>query len=248
MDCLNPPLEETPAGQWYCPICAPALLTTDDPHLATNADEAEADPLLPPDGAPYARASSVASSSRSLPPPPAPSTTYTARTRKGKRAIVTDDSDAERESASSPSKAPTRPQRNKRKSRVFLGSDDTEDAAAPLARHAPTLPRSSPPPPPGPRKVRLKLSARVKAKDGETEEGSPRGLFDDVLAEDDRDVSRTTIVNSDKQRFEQSRINAEVCRLHPIYPRIHARFISDPYIDIDVILDPGQNRARASTF
>jgi hypothetical protein len=50
MDCMQPPLEETPPGTWHCPMCPPSLLPLEsevastpnsDPH---DGDEASAEP------------------------------------------------------------------------------------------------------------------------------------------------------------------------------------------------------------
>lgn len=64
--------------------------------------------------------------------------------------------------------------------------------------------------------LRLRLSSKGKGKareDDEEEDEVKQVLFDDVLDEDQRDVSRTTINASDKDRFEKARVLAEVCML-----------------------------------
>jgi hypothetical protein len=53
------------------------------------------------------------------------------------------------------------------------------------------------------RRVRLNLG---KGK----EEEEVKGLFDDILTPSDRDTTHTSIFNTDKQRFERSRILPEV--------------------------------------
>ncbi|KAJ3784655.1 hypothetical protein GGU10DRAFT_271005 [Lentinula aff. detonsa] len=58
-------------------------------------------------------------------------------------------------------------------------------------------------------KVRLRLTQKGKGKAKEREEEESKGLFDEVLGEDERDTSRTVILQSDKQRFERSRAIAE---------------------------------------
>lgn len=42
-------------------------------------------------------------------------------------------------------------------------------------------------------------------------DGRTKGMFDDVLGEAERDTSKTVILQSDKGRFERSRVGAEVC-------------------------------------
>jgi len=60
--------------------------------------------------------------------------------------------------------------------------------------------------------VRLRLPALGKGKEREesSDEEPAKGLFDDILTPEDRDTSRTTIIQADKLRFERSRQGAEV--------------------------------------
>lgn len=85
-------------------------------------------------------------------------------------------------------------------------------------------------------KVRLRIPQKGKGKnskgkgkrreiagddqdDGEGEEtdgdgdGRIKGMFDDILGEAERDTSKTVILQSDKGKFERSRVGAEVCSL-----------------------------------
>ncbi|KAL0954610.1 hypothetical protein HGRIS_003570 [Hohenbuehelia grisea] len=73
-------------------------------------------------------------------------------------------------------------------------------------KHPPNQPSSPTPERPLPR-VRLRLT--VKGKERDTDAEQPKGLFDDLLAEADRDVTRTNILESDKAKFERSRLIAE---------------------------------------
>lgn len=70
------------------------------------------------------------------------------------------------------------------------------------------------PSPPRPRKtVRLRVSnqkGKGRARDDDEEEETRKGLFDDILSVDDRDTLKTSIFNSDKDRFERARQLAEV--------------------------------------
>ena len=38
MDCLSPPVEEAPPGDWYCPLCTPSTLDGEDDPDATEAE------------------------------------------------------------------------------------------------------------------------------------------------------------------------------------------------------------------
>jgi hypothetical protein len=60
--------------------------------------------------------------------------------------------------------------------------------------------------------VRLRLPAPGKGKEREesSDEEPTKSLFDDILTPEDRDTSRTAIVQADKIRFERSRQAAEV--------------------------------------
>jgi hypothetical protein len=58
--------------------------------------------------------------------------------------------------------------------------------------------------------VRLRLPAKNKGKGREDDDGPQKGLFDDILGADDRDTTKTTVEFGDKQRFERSRLVAEV--------------------------------------
>jgi hypothetical protein len=62
------------------------------------------------------------------------------------------------------------------------------------------------PPPPTP-SVRLRIP---KGQRRQQEHEEP-GLFDEILATEDRDTSKTAIAAPDKQKFEKSRAMAEVC-------------------------------------
>ncbi|KAF9060485.1 acyl-CoA N-acyltransferase [Rhodocollybia butyracea] len=59
-------------------------------------------------------------------------------------------------------------------------------------------------------KVRLRLNQKGKGKGKQREEDEVKGLFDDLLADEERDTSKTIVLLSDKQRFEKSRAIAEV--------------------------------------
>ncbi|KAH8100899.1 hypothetical protein BXZ70DRAFT_1021503 [Cristinia sonorae] len=232
MDCLQPPLEETPSGEWYCPNCTPR-----EQYLAMQsyADVPE-HPLPPhdfiPPPTPRPRESSVASSSRS-----APHTTHNKQKRKGKaRAVTTDESevDAEGEVDVDVEATPVPVRSHKRKGSKARGR--SRKGAAEVIQEPETsrpfksvrLRITSPvPPPPPPRQpspspqpsrpmIRLKLTARTaKGKEREEEpEELKKGMFDDLLSAEDRDISQTNVSQLDKMRFDRSRLEAE----RAVYP------------------------------
>lgn len=87
------------------------------------------------------------------------------------------------------------------------------------------LRRPSPPSSPHP-PVRIKiLPPKGKGKerehdDGEDgEDGAKKGMFDDLLSPEDRDIGQTTITLSDKTRFEKARVAGDVSRNNIIQTR-----------------------------
>jgi hypothetical protein len=61
-------------------------------------------------------------------------------------------------------------------------------------------------------RVRLRLPSqnKGKGKEREEEESNSHGMFDDILDETDRDISKTQITRVDKVLYEKSRQVAEV--------------------------------------
>jgi hypothetical protein len=208
MDCLRPPLSESPPGKWHCPMCPP---------LDANA-MLYSETQLDPNALPF-RDSSVASSSRSVP----------RYKNKGKgRAIFTDESEADLDAQESPSAVKGRAkQKYSRKGKARAISDDDDDDELPVRRQPKKVRMRvrSPSPPPYPRMVvRLRLPGRGKGKDREEEE-SRKGMFDDILGVEERDTSKTTVIWADKQRFERSRLLADVSK----------PFIRNLFIDINAL-------------
>lgn len=73
------------------------------------------------------------------------------------------------------------------------------------------------PPPSGRMVVRLKLPPMSKGKEREEREPPRKDVFEDLLSGEDRDISRTTIDEGDKAKFEKSRLQAEVRQLHDLF-------------------------------
>ncbi|RDB25851.1 Histone acetyltransferase KAT7 [Hypsizygus marmoreus] len=221
--CLQPALLEPPQGKWHCPECPP--LPSEEymqmhPEMFSHPHEHNS---LPP-ATPVFRDSSVASTSNSN----AYATKSQTRLRgkgKGKATVVTttDDSDSEEtevdiEGTPQVHKVKGRPKSNKRPkprpSRAPQYSDDDPPPSSSPRQTKRARVQYSPAVPPLPR-VRLRLpSQKGKGKEREEDDG-PKGLFDDILSEKERDTSKTSITNADKQRFERSRSIAEQLALPP---------------------------------
>ncbi len=208
MDCLNPPIEQEPPPDvnWYCPRCPP--LEQQVHFESLEPDFIASCPPLP------IRESSVASSSRSV-----PRNDMVKNTKKGKgKALVTDDSDVEVEDEGTPVAAKGNNRRKSRPRGKLLPDGGAEAGDVTMLEPSrpnkrPRLRLSSPvPPSPKPPIIRLRLPARGKGKEREEDpDDSKKGMFDDFLAPEDRDVADTTITNSDKLRCERSRLIADVC-------------------------------------
>ncbi|KAI0346560.1 hypothetical protein BDW22DRAFT_1303490, partial [Trametopsis cervina] len=188
MDCLNPPLDNTPSGDWYCPTCLP--LKQGKPEAASIAEFEPVDFIAScaPSAEPI-RQPSVASSSR---------------------AVISDESEGEPEA--DPTPGPSKPS-TRRKPRPEGDVSVPQTPSSPIqALRRPRIRISSPKPPPPPI-IRLKLPARGKGKEREEEQEDAKGMFDDFLADEDRDVAATSISGADKARFEYSRVTAEVRKI-----------------------------------
>jgi hypothetical protein len=205
MDCMDPPIQIMPAGKWHCPICPP--LPPEEQLMDAPPNISDAQQLDMPNREP-----SVASSSRL-----SVQLDGVAYKGKGKATVVvvsSDDSDSEEDMdvdvvSTTPMTRPRPRKSGKSKSRsmrmVAMPSDGLLESPG-LSRHARTRVTSSPTLP----KVRLRLPAQKGKRRDREEEEAPKGMFDDILTQDDRDISKTSIRESDKQLFERSRVLAEV--------------------------------------
>ena len=190
MDCLTPPLQDSPPGKWHCPSCT---------HNPSGICEAvPSTPFEAPLQAEQPRESSVASTSSSA--------VVQSRTpRRGKRRTATPNlSERNIDASESPPLPPGRTRTFTRKAMV-----NSSPIRRPQLKITPPRPPESPP-----RRmvVRLRLPALGKGKEREesSDEEPTKGLFDDILTPEDRDTSRTTITQADKLRFDRSRQTAEV--------------------------------------
>ncbi|KAI5119834.1 hypothetical protein M0805_008400 [Coniferiporia weirii] len=137
--------------------------------------------------------------------------------------------------------------RENSRSRRRSGSvpDDVEAPSPPL-RPQKRMKLTIPSPPPRQKQagfnqqkmvVRLRLPPTTKGKGKAREEDdndeSKKGLFDDLLNSDDRDTMKTTVLNSDKDRFEKARVVAE------------SKVVPPPPIEhVDLLATPGPSTGR----
>ncbi|KAF8624525.1 hypothetical protein AX15_005836 [Amanita polypyramis BW_CC] len=212
MDCINPPIREAPTGKWHCPQCPPLPEEQfiDAPHNIYGSQQLDV----------QARESSVASSSRL-----SMQVDGIAYKGKGKTPVVvvsSDDSDSEEEMdvdvVSTTPRARPRPKKSsKSKGRLNKMTSALVDGFV----ESPTSPKrtrirvSSPTLP----KVRLRLPAQKGKRRDRDEDDAPKGIFDDILSPEDRDVTKTSIRESDKQLFERTYVLAEAKLAPPPPPR-----------------------------
>ena len=206
MSCFVPPFREPPEGSWNCPSCPPV---GSEPILADAQFEQSPGLEAIPQPSP-ARESSVASSSRHvLPSPDAP---------ESEPVLTSDASEAEVDPVDDPTPRKKTKARKSRKGKQVAREDDEEQEPSPVTP-MPAIRRlrirvTSPAPQPVENEtptIRLRVPPRGKGKAREDAPEEPeRGLFDDVLSVEDRDVRDTSIKDADVQRFERSRATAEV--------------------------------------
>jgi hypothetical protein len=150
--------------------------------------------------------------------------------RKGKQKIIaTDDSDSDVDIDEDDGGGSVVYQSRRRKKTYNKGrargrrNSDDEEASSPVSPKRPRLRVTSPVAPRPRMVVRIRLPAKGKGKGREDSLGPQKGLFDDILGVDDRDTARTTVEFLDKQRFERSRLIAEVssptCNVQFMYPK-----------------------------
>ncbi|TFY75592.1 hypothetical protein EWM64_g8421, partial [Hericium alpestre] len=220
MDCLNPPIEESPPGKWHCPICSGM------PSGLCGPSEEQRESQVPSDAETQEdrRESSVASSSRSQLQAP-----HKSRKKwKGKhRAVTTDESeldadgevDVDVDDFDTPVAGPRERSRRKtyasRKKRAAEGASPSP-TATPTSTRGPRLKIKAP----KSMIVRLRLPPQGKGKEKETDgtsDDEPKGMFDDLLTPEESDTRKTTIASTDVARFEKARDAAEA-RLAPVKP------------------------------
>ncbi|GLB40489.1 putative histone acetyltransferase [Lyophyllum shimeji] len=245
MDCMQPRIEEAPTGKWHCPHCPPP---PPPPPEASHQEQALPQESDHSPTTPAARESSVASSSRSQLTEKQPK-----GKGKGKRrstAVATahfdseDDVDVEVEETPKARRGRGRPRKTEALSPIGPQHPDSEPPTSPHRQHKRVRLEHSPVSHPLPR-VRLRLpTQKGKGKEREEEE-PPKGLFDEILTEEERDTLKTAITAADKQRFERSRAIAEEQLALPP-PPIRARASEVP--DVPPTPGPSARPLRSSTL
>ncbi|KAI6039819.1 hypothetical protein EDC04DRAFT_2681670 [Pisolithus marmoratus] len=163
MDCLQPPLEKAPPGQWHCPRCPPIeLLPLPDTPLAQSGTF----PTKPPQ---YFQSPNPNESVRE----PEPELDIDVEGGAEDNVEATEESESESESSSSDS-----------------GSDEST-VGAPTPCRPSTRMRLTVRSPAPPLVVRLRIPPKGKGKD--REEDPEKNIFEDLLAPAERDVSKTAI-------------------------------------------------------
>lgn len=217
MDCMDPPLEDPPEGDWRCPMCPE--LVEDAGHEYPLSENPQQSPV------PSMREGSIASTSRSVAEvTPAPVT----KARRGKKApvkrkrgvpaaaVASDGSDNDNlmDVVETPVVSGRRGRASRPSAKVKASTASSDDEPQSRSVRGPKRKRAKESSPPQQvSRVRLRVTAPRggKGKEREVEEEeSPHGLFDDILGLPERDVSKTTPVQVDKIAFERSRILAEV--------------------------------------
>jgi hypothetical protein len=183
MDCLPTPLKESPPGRWHCPLCP--LLAPNDVFYDPPTEQIQGEPQLSEE--PH-----VGSSSPGYP-------------GKGMHdSFPIEDEEPNVEVIETPVPVRTRGRPRKIKVAKDVESERIPSPARPSKRMR--LRVSSPVALP---RIRLRLPAR-KGKDRDDDDEHRKGIFDDILSVDERDVSKSSVEHADKQRFERSRLAAEV--------------------------------------
>ncbi|PIL35760.1 transcription factor [Ganoderma sinense ZZ0214-1] len=199
------------ASMLICDFCdrGPDDLMVEGLEHEQSPEIQEISPSFPPE-----REISVASSSHHL--PPSSDTQHVPD-----HVVTTDASEVEADTVGRTPRKRTKGRKSRKGKEVARDEEDEHDP--PSITPLPTIRKlririNSPPPPVVENEtptIRLRVPARGKGKAREdaAEEPFERGLFDDILSVDDRDIRETTIKDGDILRFDRSRATAEVCSL-----------------------------------
>ena len=197
MDCLDPPLDKAPPGQWHCPRChtiqlngaldqPDALSHAGPPYLATDVDmlgvpldselEVDVETNGENDVDVTNKVNSESDSSSS-------------------------DSDSDEDTVGAPTPRRPQPVKSKKKRRP------TRKSESHISRQ-PKRMRITVGASPSPLVVRLRIPPKGKGK--EREDDIEKNIFEDLLPPSERDISKTSIDGADRTRFDRSRAAAEV--------------------------------------
>jgi hypothetical protein len=221
MGCVRPPLESPPEGDWFCPECVGAGPPINDQFYSTTPEVfTTASPQIPHhDTVPF----QPSETPQALSPPPREASTSSPRTqydrskrkrprptprRKSKAApVASEESEEVDADAVIPAPVQRSTRKGKERARVAYNEETPVSSPAQSRRRAHVVAKASHGSEKTLPRVRLRLG---KQKGPEEDDPLLKGLFDDILSEQDRDVSSTSIYASDKVRFDRSLRNAEV--------------------------------------
>ncbi|EGN99105.1 hypothetical protein SERLA73DRAFT_160636 [Serpula lacrymans var. lacrymans S7.3] len=195
MDCLQPPLQESPPGKWHCPYCPPV------------------DQCYPPIFDPqFLSSQPETSNSSNISPQPVYQTKMDVDVdiegedeeaeQQEEEEEETEEAEPEEEEDSTPV-----PQSKRKKKSSARKRANEEVPSSPVVRPIKRM-RIRVHSPAPPLVVRLRIPPKGKGKEREDDE-ERKNIFDDFLSPNERDTSKTTIEAYDKQRFEKSRLSAE---------------------------------------
>lgn len=218
-DCLDPPLEGPPEGNWNCPQCPPLpepSVTYEDDE-GSQAEGEDLDVSLEVDGdetQPQASASATTSTPRSRPKsksksksrPKASSSTSKSKGKARARVRIRPTVAASvipRTPASTNKKA--RPSHSHRGPGRPPGSLNHNTRTPTGSTSRPGAAAGSEP------RVTFRLRLGRSKNGGEDDEEVKKSPFEDFLTPEEYDTSKSVIITDDKGRFERSRIAAEVC-------------------------------------
>ena len=181
MYCLPERLEEEPPGKWHCPICPE--LVPNDVFYDPSAEQTPGESKEP--------------SSQS------PGHSAKGKGTHGKTLQVEETDEIPRTPV--PGKVRGRPKKIKAAQALDHTANEQQSIWTPKRmsfQFNPSVPLP---------KIRLRLPARGgKRRDRDDDEEHRKGIFDDILGVDERDTTKTSVEVGDKQRFERSRLAAEV--------------------------------------
>lgn len=200
MDCLDPPIEDAPPGKWHCPLCPPLPPQELDPQFTDQMQNLQVSLDPNPSDAPLGSTSrdeirgdeSTSTAAESDVDSGGEATPKTS-IRKGKKKVQSKGKAVMREPQQG-REAPFSPMAAFKRKRLRLSPP------TPPLRSLPTIRLRLPPQPP---------RSKGKGREEDPEE-IKRGLFDDVLTPEDRETTYTTITEKDRERFEKTRLAAEV--------------------------------------
>lgn len=193
MDCLQPPLDEEPPGQWHCPLCPLLNMHPLPPDPTQTQHDA-----FPPEGPNYPTGKPDPDGQGNDPS----RANHEMDIRAGDSSTDgSSDSDSDSDETMNASAAPRSVSVKKKRP-----PKRTTGMQTPRPPKRMRIKVRSPAPP---LIVRLRLPPKGKGK--EREDDTEHNIFEDLLSPAERDMSKTTIDGFDRTRFEKSRLAAEVC-------------------------------------